>query len=320
MERRDFEFLSKDMRTRIHAVEWIPDQEVKAVLQICHGMIEHIARYDDFARFLTSKGVLVTGHDHLGHGNSVSCDAEYGYFPEKNGNQCVIGDIHTLRTLTKKKYPDVPYFMLGHSMGSFLLRQYMTLHGEGLAGAIVMGTGHQPMAILTAGQAVCKSIGRMKGWKHRSKLVDDMAFGSYNKKFEPAKTSKDWLTSDEELLDMICAEPLWSSNPQTYIDANASAFQTMVSFGRGALRYCFRQFLEGGQNDLRGHIMAAVCKEIMQGWGEAYLVSENAWTGQTWFDQFLANTRSLSALYSREELEKLYPGATILLETMHEYE
>ena len=207
MERRDLEFLSKDMRTRIHAVEWIPDQEVKAVLQICHGMIEHIARYDDFARFLTSKGVLVTGHDHLGHGNSVSCDAEYGYFPEKNGNQCVIGDIHTLRTLTKKKYPDVPYFMLGHSMGSFLLRQYMTLHGEGLAGAIVMGTGHQPMAILTAGQAVCKSIGRMKGWKHRSKLVDDMAFGSYNKKFEPAKTSKDWLTSDEELLDMNLRDP-----------------------------------------------------------------------------------------------------------------
>ena len=124
----------------------------------------------------------------------------------------------------------------------------------------------------------------------------------------------------EELLDMICAEPLWSSNPQTYIDANASAFQTMVSFGRGALRYCFRQFLEGGQNDLRGHIMAAVCKEIMQGWREAYLVNENAWTGQTWFDKFLANTRSLSALYSREELEKLYPGATILLETMHEYE
>ena len=210
MEKREFKFLSKDGKTQIHAIEWVPDDEVKAVLQICHGMVEYIDRYDEFACFLAERGIYITGHDHLGHGNSVSSKEEHGYFPEKNGNQCVIGDIHTLRNLTKKKYPDVPYFMLGHSMGSFLLRQYLTMQGKGLSGAIIMGTGLQPMAILKAGQAVCKTIAKVKGWKHRSKLVDNMAFGSYNKKFEPAKTGKDWITSDEEHLMKYVSDPFCS--------------------------------------------------------------------------------------------------------------
>ena len=131
-----------------------------------------------------------------------------GYFPKKNGNQCVIGDIHQLRMITSKKYPGVPYLMLGHSMGSFLLRQYLTGHGDGLAGVVIMGTGYQPMAVLEAGQLVCRVTAWFKGWKYRSKFVDNLSFGSFNKRFEPGETGREWVTSDSELCRKYVEDPL----------------------------------------------------------------------------------------------------------------
>ena len=174
--KKDFYYLSRDGKTQIHAVEWMPEDEPKGILQICHGMVEYIERYHEFAEYLCRHGYYVTGHDHLGHGKSVKDETEYGYFPKKNGNRCVIGDIHQLRMITSKKYPGVPYLMLGHSMGSFLLRQYLTEHGEGLAGVVIMGTGYQPMAVLEAGQLLCRVTALFKGWKYRSKFVDNLSF------------------------------------------------------------------------------------------------------------------------------------------------
>lgn len=198
MTKREFTFPSTDGRTQIHAIEWIPEGKVKAVLQMCHGMAEYIDRYHDFAAYLTERGVYVVGHDHLGHGASVNDESEYGYFPQIDGNKCVIGDIHKLRQMTSEKYKDLPYFMLGHSMGSFLLRQYLTMNFAGLAGAVIMGTGHQPGMVLSAGQFVCKMVAAFKGWKHRSQLVNNLSFGSYNKRFEPGETPVDWLSSDSD--------------------------------------------------------------------------------------------------------------------------
>lgn len=210
MIKREFTFPSTDGRTKIHGIEWIPEQEAKAILQICHGMVEYIDRYNDFAVYLAERGIYVVGHDHLGHGQSVNSKGEYGYFPQPDGNKCVIGDIHKLRQMTGEKYPNVPYFMLGHSMGSFLLRQYLTMHSKGLAGAVVMGTGHQPRVILQAGQMVCKITAMFKGWKHRSQFVNNLSFGSYNKKFEPAETPKDWITSYKPIRDKYVKDPLTS--------------------------------------------------------------------------------------------------------------
>lgn len=205
--KQEFTYPSRDGLTQIHAVEWKPDGEAKAVLQMCHGMVEYIDRYDAFARFLNEHGYYVVGHDHLGHGASVRSDELHGYFHETRGNECVIGDIHKLRLMTREKYPDIPYFMLGHSMGSFLVRQYMELHGEGLSGVIVMGTGSQPTAVLGAGRMLCRMIAAVKGWTYRSALIDNMAFASYNKKFEPSRTDKDWLTKDEKIVDAYRAHP-----------------------------------------------------------------------------------------------------------------
>lgn len=196
--KNEFYYPSKDGMTQIHAIEWKPEKEVKAVLQICHGMVEYIDRYHDFAEFLSQHGYYVVGNDHLGHGKSVADSKKLGYFHETDGNAYVIADIHQLRKQTEKAYPNVPYFIMGHSMGSFLVRQYLGLYTNGLAGAIIMGTGQQPSIILHAGKMVCKFIAMCRGWEYRSKLVDSMAAGGYEKAFSNEMDGSNWLSRNPE--------------------------------------------------------------------------------------------------------------------------
>ncbi len=206
MTKREFAYPSRDGATRIHAIEWIPEGEITGILQICHGMVEYIDRYDEFARYLADRGIYVVGHDHLGHGKSVCTEEDHGHFDETKGNSYVLGDIHVLRQRTMKKYPGIPYFILGHSMGSFLVRQYLPLYGQGLAGAIVMGTGSQPMAVLAAGQLLCRILAAVKGWRYRSRLIDEMCLGVYRSHFK--ETGGDWVTSDRELWEKYASDPL----------------------------------------------------------------------------------------------------------------
>lgn len=201
--RNEFYYTSRDGKTQIRALEWIPDGEVKAVLQIVHGMAEHIERYHAFAASLAEHGIYVTGNDHLGHGKSVVCAERLGYFQEGEGNACVISDMQQLRIQATKKYPNVPYFMLGHSMGSFLLRQYLGLYGVGLSGAIIMGTGEKPEAVLTLGKVVCGLLARVKGWGYRSKLIHRFAVGAYEKKLGSA-----WISRNAENVKAYEADPL----------------------------------------------------------------------------------------------------------------
>lgn len=229
--RDEFYFLSKDGNTEIHTMEWKPEGEVRAVLQICHGMMEYIRRYDEFAEFLCEHGYYVVGNDHLGHGKSIQSKSEYGFFNEKYGNACVLGDIHTLRQRTAKKYPDVPYFMLGHSMGSSLLRQYIQMYGNGLSGAVLMGVvADHKKAELLFGKRLCRMMAAVRGWHYRSRLVDKMAVGNYNKKFKPARTRADWITSDLERLEKYADDPLCSF--MFTVNAYYSMFSGMISMQR----------------------------------------------------------------------------------------
>ena len=141
MVRNEFTFLSADGKTPIHAVEWLPEGSVRAVLQIAHGVSEYILRYEPFAEFLTARGFAVVGHDHLGHGGSIAPDAAPLYFGPRGSWNWVVDDIDQRRKLAKKQFPDVPYFLLGHSMGSFLARTYLIRYPGGLDGAVLMGTG-----------------------------------------------------------------------------------------------------------------------------------------------------------------------------------
>lgn len=229
--RDEFYFPSKDGNTEIHTIEWKPEGEVRAVLQICHGMVEYIRRYDEFAQFLCGEGYYVVGNDHLGHGKSIQAKSEYGFFNEKYGNACVLGDMHTLRQRTEKKYPGVPYFMLGHSMGSSLLRQYIQMYGNGLSGAVLMGTvaDHKKAALLF-GKRLCRVMAAFRGWHYRSKMVDNLVLGAYNKIFKPARTRADWITSDNENLDMYVADPLCSF--MFTVNAYYNVFSGMIGIQR----------------------------------------------------------------------------------------
>lgn len=199
--KEDFYFLSSNGTTKIHGVRYIPDGKIKAVLQISHGMVEYIERYEEFALFLNSKGILVTGNDHLGHGASVSSKEDWGYFAEYDGNNALLYDLYQMTQITKEKYPGIPYFLLGHSMGSFYARQYLCQFGNELTGAIIMGTGHQPYLLVLAGKITARLVAAFKGWHYRCEFIDRMAFGNFNQKFYPARTNKDWLTKDSEKVD-----------------------------------------------------------------------------------------------------------------------
>lgn len=201
--KQEFYYLSKDGKTQIHAVEWLPAGEVKGILQICHGMAEHIERYHEFAEFLAKQGFYVVGHDHLGHGLSVAESEKYGFFHETDGNAYVIADIHALRIKTEQKYPGIPYFLMGHSMGSFLLRQYLGLYSGGLSGAVIMGTGEQSNMILDVGKFICKILAKIKGWNYRSRLVHSMAVGGYEKKLGAG-----WISKNEENVKRYSDDPM----------------------------------------------------------------------------------------------------------------
>ena len=209
MIKKDFYYPSSDGMTRIHAIMWEPDGEPVGIVQIIHGMVEFIDRYDEFARYLTEHNFLVCGEDHLGHGESVISDEYHGYFG-RNGNAWVIADIHKLRTIMQKEYPGVKYLMLGHSMGSFLVRQYITEengdYAKGLSGVVVMGTGWQPDAVLRMGKTIARMLGTDKVGKE-AKLIDVISFGQYLKKIPDARTLSDWLTKDNDIVDKYVANP-----------------------------------------------------------------------------------------------------------------
>ena len=207
----EFYFPSKDGNTEIHTIEWKPDSEIRAVLQICHGMMEYIERYDEFAQFLCERGYYVVGNDHLGHGKSVQSKSEYGFFDQKYGNACVLGDIHTFLQLVSVNFPYLPYFMLVHSMGSSLLRQYIQMYGNGLAGAVLMGTvTDHSRASLVIVKRLCRLMAAVRGWHYRSRMVNELVTGAFNRKFRPAETRADWVTSDRERLEKYISDPMCS--------------------------------------------------------------------------------------------------------------
>lgn len=210
MIREEFFYDSRDGKSKIHAVRFAPDSvgSVKCVLQIVHGMAEYVERYEEFAQFLTDRGYVVTGEDHLGHGKSVGEEKLFGYFCEQDPATVVVRDVHRLKKMTQAVYPGVPYIIMGHSMGSFIVRNYMFRYGAGISGAIVMGTGMQPPALLVASKTTAAIQKLFCGSRHVSRLIDKLAFGAYNKKVENPRTAFDWLTKDADRVDRYNADPL----------------------------------------------------------------------------------------------------------------
>lgn len=213
MVRSEFTFLSSDGNTQLHAVQWLPEGEVRAVLQLVHGVAEYIMRYEPFAAFLTEHGFAVVGHDHLGHGLSVAEGAPRLYFGPKGSWDWVVSDVRTLQEQTRQQFPHIPYFILGHSMGSFLLRTYLARYPGTVDGAILMGTTHMNAAALAVARLfVALEIAR-GGEQNPSATVMKLSFGTYNRKFAPNRTPYDWVTLSRITVDAYLTDPMCGENP-----------------------------------------------------------------------------------------------------------
>lgn len=202
-----YTFKSSNKVNRVHVVAWVPKNTPKAILQISHGMIEHIGRYDEFAWYLCDRGIMVVGHDHLGHGRTVENKEDYGYYGECDGSKCVTRDLHTVTVNLRRMYGDIPIFLLGHSMGSFIARRYLMDYGKDIQGAILMGTGNQPLPLIVMGKLLVTMSSLLHGQRYRSEVINDIMFGLYNKRIEKPRTHKDWLSSSEGEVNKYLCDP-----------------------------------------------------------------------------------------------------------------
>ena len=184
-EREDKQFKSSSGICNIHAVIWYPDSDV-----------------------YTGKGFVVAGNDHLGHGDSVNSDEDLGYFAKGNhGADFLIKDMHRLTLIMKKNYPDLPYVLIGHSMGSYMSRKYASIYGDELDGVIFLGTGNQPKAVVDSGLKLAHIAKLVRGERYRSELLNTIMFGAYNKRIKDNRTANDWLTKDTKIVDEYLSDP-----------------------------------------------------------------------------------------------------------------
>ena len=186
---------------------WEPEGPAVGVVQLVHGIAEHIGRYAEFGKYLAAHGYAAAAEDHMGHGESVSEDCLTGCV--RGGWNAMVQDVHGLTVLLKGRYPGLPFFLLGHSMGSFLARTYLyTFPREALTGTILSGTGWEPGLVLTAGKAITKLEIRRQGADEPSPTLQKLMFGAYCRQF-PGETSPDaWICSDPAVVERYGQDPL----------------------------------------------------------------------------------------------------------------
>ena len=180
----------------------VPEEvEIRGIVQISHGMCEYFSRYTTFAKYLCSLGFIVCGNDHIGHGASVSRPSELGFFAARDGWKYLVDDVKQLTDLMQRRYPQLPYFLLGHSMGSLVARLYLTDYGEKLAGCILTGTVGPNAAAISAAH-LADSIARTRGMTYRSGFLSDLVFKGYNRKIKDPHSVFDWLSRDESVVSL----------------------------------------------------------------------------------------------------------------------
>ena len=270
----DYMFLSSNGTTNIRVRRCTPEAAPVGIVQIAHGIAEHVERYDAFASYLADNGYLVVANDHLGHGRSINDESDLGFFAENGGWDLVVGDMRRLYEQTHAEFPGLPYFLFGHSMGSFLTRTYLIRHPDGLAGAILSGTGQQIPPVVAGGKMMGRQALR-HGAKYKSERLNKIAFGSYNNRYPDRRTPYDWLSRDNAAVDKYIEDPLCGFIPSVslfvdmmkgieFIGSKANCdkmnkdlpvflvsgdMDPVGEFGKGVLRV-YDIFLSAGMNDV----------------------------------------------------------------------
>lgn len=285
---RTISFKSANGADTVSAVVYYPESDpVRAAALISHGMCDHIGRYRDFMLYLAHHGIAAFGHDHLGHGKTVSGPERLGYFAPQNGYQCLVRDLRQLCSVAGGMFPDVPRFLIGHSMGSLIARLYCLKYPDSIDGAVFIGSpGPNPltgMGVLLAQQAI-----RRKGPFSRPELLEKLTMGSFNRSFVPARTEKDWLTRDETEVDRAAADPLCNftftasafadlfammeiANSHHWAKEYPKKLPTLLlsgdndpvtDFGRGALKV-YERLLSAGVSDLQFQLYQGARHELL---------------------------------------------------------
>ena len=250
----------------IHSVKWSPEKgPIKGVIQILHGVTEYIFRYRNFAEYFTSRGFIVCGNDHKGHGTSLSTDGTPMYLGDKGAWFECVEDIHNLYTKIKAEYPDVPYVMLGFSMGSFMLRTALIQYPDMADAAIIMGTGHQDPISLGLAKFMAGQEEKKHGYNKTTAQIDALTFGTYNKKFEPYVDTKfDWLCANKEALQEYMNDPYRGDSMTVGLFAemiSGMAFTARFSNIKKMYKYLPVLFLSGAEDPVGGYgkgVMKAV--------------------------------------------------------------
>lgn len=220
----DKKVLSTDNIHQLSGKVYIPDTTPKGILHIVHGMTEHIARYEAFMRDMASDGYVVFGYDNLGHGYTANDESELGFIAHKDGWDLLAKDVKAFSDDVRAEYgTTLPYYLLGHSMGSFIVRvaseKYLTPDK-----LVLMGTG-APNPASSAGIALSKIIKFFKGEKHVSKFIHKMAFGAYNKRFDGSSSSA-WLTKDTSVTKKYLEDPFCT------FKFSVSAMQDLITLNK----------------------------------------------------------------------------------------
>ena len=263
MRASEFTFNSCTAKNKIFTRLYEPDTPPVAVLQIAHGMAEHSALYKPFCEYMAQRGMVVAVNDHLGHGRSVASGALYGHFGDRGGLYNVVEDVRNLQSILREKYPDLPYFLMGHSMGSFVAREFAAAYGASLTAAVFMGTSAGiPEGVWRAERAYLEMLKKSKGPRAKLPYLAQIVTGPYNRKFKPNRTDFDWVTSKEEEVDRFVNDPLcgFPLTVQGYIDLGALLHAVNTDEWYRRLPKKLPVYLISGENDPVGGMGKGVRK------------------------------------------------------------
>ncbi|UFT98456.1 alpha/beta hydrolase [Radiobacillus kanasensis] len=203
-------WLDSEDDVKLHVQKWIKPRsnDPKAIVQISHGMVEHIGRYDDFAHFLVSQNIFVYGNDHRGHGQTGTAHGMMGLLSEKDGFEKATNDLYIVTKHIQEEHPETPIFLLGHSFGSFLARHYIQLHSEDIEGVIISGTGGHPGMANIAAKRIAQQQLKKDLLGVPSPMLNKLVFRAYNKRVTNPKSPFDWLSHDEKQVLQYAEDPL----------------------------------------------------------------------------------------------------------------
>jgi alpha-beta hydrolase superfamily lysophospholipase len=268
---KEFQISSSD-GLMLKGKHWVGKEKPRAVIQIVHGMVEHIGRYDSFARILVDNGFEVYGHSHRGHGKTAKNREDLGYFANTNGWDLLVEDVAEVTSFIKENAPELPVIILGHSMGSFVVRDLLRRHPNDYDGAILVGSGWEPKMKLLVAKLISKTIRQVSGAKKRSNVMNFVLFGHYNNRIKNTRTAFDWLSRDHEMVKAYVEDPYcgFICTAGFYDDLLTGAMRVMTKRGDKRIPKWFPLLILSGDEDPVGQYSKGV-KKLKQNYIESGL-------------------------------------------------